>query len=67
MDDGSILNISVITNPNLVHIATDDGIKPDGTVFTHPYITDYRGIGCQPAVFSKFWSDSIYVKNIGHF
>jgi hypothetical protein len=46
MDNCPILNISIVANPNLVYIATDNGIKPNRAMFAQHNITNNGGIRC---------------------
>jgi len=61
MDYCSILNIGIVSNTDFIYITSNHGIKPHGAVFSHFHIPYHGSIGCQPAIFAHFWSDSIYL------
>jgi hypothetical protein len=39
MNYRAILNVCIIPNSDRMHIAPNNGIKPNGTIVTHHYIT----------------------------
>ena len=61
MDHRTILNIGVISNSDFIHIASNHCVEPNGTVFSQFHIPYHGSVGCQPAVFTHFRSDSIYL------
>ena len=60
MDYRTILNIGIISNSDFIYIASNHCVEPNGTVFPQFHITYHGSVGCQPAVFTHFRSDSIY-------
>ena len=46
MDYCTILNIGIVSNPDFIYIASNDGIEPHGTVFPSFHISYYGSIGC---------------------
>ena len=55
MNNSSVLNIDFISQSDLVYVASDHGIEPDGTLVSHDYIAQDSSIGSYKAFISKDW------------
>src|ERR1035437_1335282 len=60
MDDSAILNVNLVSHPDGMDIATDNGIEPNTTLVTHHHIANNGCIVCKETFFTKLWCLSVY-------
>lgn len=50
MDDRPVLYVHLIANPDIMHIAPDDGMEPYTAIIPHHHVPDDDGIFCQVTI-----------------
>jgi hypothetical protein len=60
VDDGAVLDIDIVADPDRMNIAPYHGVEPDAAVITHFDIACQRGVIGQEAVSACLWFDSFY-------
>jgi hypothetical protein len=59
MDNGAILNVDIISNPDIMHITTNHSIEPHTAIITHFNFAHDGGILGEKTIFSIFWTYAI--------
>lgn len=54
MNDCTVLNVHLVTNPDVMHISTHHGIVPDTAVVAHFHITNDYSCFSKKAIVAKF-------------
>jgi hypothetical protein len=67
VDHGPVLDIDHISYAYRVHVAPDNGIKPDTAVISKDYVAYNGGIWRDIAVFAELREHTLYGKNYRHF
>jgi hypothetical protein len=67
MDDGIILYVDIVANPDIVDITANNCSKPNTTVVAKSRITNDYGTLCQKTVFTHNWGFTPQSFYDGHF
>jgi len=60
MNDGSVLYIGMMANPDLIYITPNNSIEPYGAIIAYLDIAYDRGVGRLPIVISKLRENPLY-------
>jgi len=63
VDDGAILNVDFVANPDKIYIAAHHGLKPHGALIAHGDFSNDGGVFSQKTVVAKLWRKIAAGKN----
>jgi hypothetical protein len=66
MDDDPILDVHIVADTDVMHIATHHGVEPNAAVIAHFHFANNSSIFSYETVFAKFRGEAFYGIDEGH-